>query len=102
MPSNDHLSDRLTQAGQRAAGRSGATPPPLDSIRVEVARRQRSHRTMTGVVAALALVAIVPLAAIFFTGNDDPGVVTAASESEAIADATTPNRPRRRRPLPRQ
>ena len=90
MPSNDHLSDRLTQAGQRAAGRSGATPPPLDSIRVEVARRQRSHRTMTGVVAALALVAIVPLAAIFFTGNDDPGVVTAASESEAIADATTP------------
>ena len=91
MPSNNHLPERLTQAGQRAAaGRPGATPPPLDSIRVEVARRQRSHRTLTGVVAALALVAIVPLAAIFFTGNDDPGVVTAASESEAIADATTP------------
>ena len=91
MPSNNHLPERLTQAGQRAAaGHPGATPPPLDSIRVEVARRQRSHRTLTGVVAALALVAIVPLAAIFFTGNDDPGVVTAASESEAIADATTP------------
>ena len=66
MPSNNHLSDRLTQAGQRAAGRTGATPPPLDSVRVE-ARRQRSQRTLAGVATALALVAIVPLAAFFLT-----------------------------------
>ena len=85
MPSNNHLSDRLTQAGQRAAGRTGATPPPLDSVRVEVARRQRSQRTLAGVATALALVAIVPLAAFFLTSGDDVGVVTAASDAEAAA-----------------
>ena len=86
MPSNDHLSDRLTQAGQRAAGRSGATLPPLDSIRVEVARRQRSQRTFGGVAVAVVLLAVVPIAAFFFgRSTSDPGVVTTASDGQAAA-----------------
>lgn len=89
MPSNDQFSERLTQAGQRAAGRSGATPPPLDTIRVEVARRQRGQRTLTGVVASLALIAIIPVAAFFFTQGDDAGVVTAASNAEAAVSQAT-------------
>lgn len=86
MPSNDHLSERLTQAGQRAAGRHGLTAPPLDSIRVEVARRQRSQRTFGGVAVAVVLLAVVPIAAFFFgRSTSDSGVVTAASDGQAAA-----------------
>lgn len=88
MSSNDEFSPELADAGHRLAARPGAIPPPLDSIRVEVARRQRSQRFLTGGLAVLALVAIVPIAAFFFgRSGGDPGVVTAASDTE-VSQAT--------------
>ena len=93
MSSNDEFSLELADAGQRVAARSGVIPPPLDSIRVEVARRQRSQRFLTGAVTAVALLAIVPVVAFFFArGGEDPSLVTAASDAavEQAAATTSP------------
>ena len=89
MPSNNDFNEHLRQAGERAAVRPGPTAPPLDSIRVEVAKRQRRQAMLTGIAAAVVIIALVPVAAFFLSrGTDDSAVVAVASET-AVAEATS-------------
>lgn len=90
MHSTDDFSEHLQRVGQRAATRPGPIAPPVDSIRVEVAQRQRRQRTIAGIAASVVLIALVPLAAFFLTRQaPNSEVVALAAETEAVAAETS-------------